>query len=129
MQRWLQVHIPPVSAGKEETIILGGQTIAGFLILPDGSERPINIPSTYYADFRTIAEANAFVRDYTFNIDELQIKPPFAFVFGLRLNTGCCYYITSADVLTNQTAAAWRLIPLEGAKWNPIREMRAVPLP
>ena len=127
MRRWLQAH--DLLAEKDEPIVLGGRGINGFLVLPDGAQRPTDVPSTYYSDFLKIAQAYAFQRDYKVGMAELPRSGPFAFIIGMRVHANiCCYYITVPDVLTNKSVLAWRLEPLAGAEWKAIRQMQAIPV-
>ncbi len=126
--RYVKASIAPISRATDDAVLVGGVGISGFLVLPDGAEKPISVPSVYYSDFRKIPQVEAFKRDYDADVGALQISPPFAFIIGIHLDESCCYYITPPEVMLDTTVKAWHLRPLEGARWKAIREMRAEPL-
>ncbi|MBX9907356.1 MAG: hypothetical protein K2Z25_01445 [Beijerinckiaceae bacterium] len=128
MQRWLANYDRPSDVRPDEALLVGAPAVTGFLVIPDNTPRPFDAPAVSYTEFLKIAEVNAFKRDYGFDVHDMQLKPPFAFMVGMRLNPSCCYYISSPDVLTAHHVAIWRLSPSRALPWNAIREMRASPV-
>jgi hypothetical protein len=128
MQRWLAHYDLPGDVRPDEALLVGAPAVTGFLVIPDHTPRPTDAPAVSYTEFLKIAEINAFKRDYGFDVQDMQLNPPFAFLVGMRLNPSCCYYISSPDVLTDHHVAIWRLSPSRALPWNAIREMRASPV-
>lgn len=100
----------PVATGSPNVNIVGGApALTGFLVLPDGVQRPRDVPAfnatTFIAMYKSI---------YTPELGPSAVnylpEPPFAMVFSVTQN-GEDYrwdFITPAEVLTDKTAPRWQ---------------------
>lgn len=89
-----------------------GRTVTGFVVTPDGTPRPRNVPAISVSDFRELARDLYLERDYGKFVDGANALAPFAFITAARLDRpaeGWNFYVAPEDILTDQAPEAWRL--------------------
>src|SRR5262249_13581122 len=71
--------------GPHERIVLGGRSITGFLVLPDGSARPASIPSLHLSDFIRLVRVGGIEGDFGPS-QAFAERVPFALVCTPRID-------------------------------------------
>lgn len=97
--------------GRPDSELIVGRTVTGFVVTPDGTPRPLNVPSISASDFRVLARDLYLERDYGVFVDTAIAHAPIAFVTATRLDRpqdGWNFYLTPTETLTNKAPPAWQ---------------------
>jgi hypothetical protein len=120
----------------DESIVPGGRFITGFQVIPDGSSRPLHVPTLFVSEFTKLAHMINIESDFGPFIDLAVRRVPFALVVTGRFDNAnqSNIFIAPVTVLERQDVAAWRFqvrqAPPGGADWNSLQEaVAAEPVP
>jgi hypothetical protein len=107
----LAAHPPFGRAGPNEDIVLGGRAVTGFLVVPDGGDRPASIPALSLAEFARLVESTGIEREMGPFMADVADRAPFAFVLAPRLDRRDQFdlYLAPPGVLRDTGVWAWRL--------------------
>jgi hypothetical protein len=110
---WLAHRFPPGDAirqnlpatAQDETFVLGGHRMAGFLVVADGKPLHPDIPSIHLGDFMAIAKQSGLYQS------PLPLAVPFGLVFAPRLtNTKLSnLFIVPVNFMEHPDVSVWRL--------------------
>jgi hypothetical protein len=95
--------------------ILGAPSLAGFLVIPDGSTRTSSLPTIEFSTFRTMFEESLLLPDIGPVVDTTAEHLPFIFFAaprseGQRAGRAMTYlYVGSPQMLTNELIRRWTL--------------------
>jgi hypothetical protein len=124
-------------ARADEFIIPAGRLITGYQVIPDGSPRPLNIPTLFASEFAHLARMIEIEVDFGPFLDVALRRVPFVLVVTGRFDNVDQSNILLAPVtlLEQQSGvAAWRLRVRQGVPggkpWTTLREVLTVePIP
>jgi hypothetical protein len=130
-------YAPKGSARVDENIVPGGRFISGFQVIPDGTTRPLNIPTLFVSEFVHLAQMTNVESDFGPFIDVALRRVPFALIVTGRLDNvdQSNIYLAPITLLEQQDGvAAWRLqvrqAPPGSKPWNTLRDVvSAEPIP
>ncbi len=119
---------PTGNARTDESIVPGGRFITGFQVIPDGSSRPLHVPTLFVSEFTKLAHMINIESDFGPFIDLAVRRVPFALVVTGRFDNAnqSNIFIAPVTVLERRDIAAWRFqvrqAPPGGRDWNSLRE-------
>jgi hypothetical protein len=119
---------PTGNARTDESIVPGGRFITGFQVIPDGSSRPLHVPTLFVSEFTKLAHMIDIESDFGPFIDLAVRRVPFALVVTGRFDNAnqSNIFIAPITVLERRDIATWRFqvrqAPPGGRDWNSLRE-------
>jgi hypothetical protein len=118
--REIAAHSAFEPVGPHERIVLGGRSITGFLVLPDGSARPTSIPSLHLSDFIRLVRLGGTESDFG-PARAFAGRVPFALVWSPRIDREdpTTIYVAPPRILQEPDAWAWRLSMRQQPSENP----------
>jgi hypothetical protein len=119
--REIAAHPAFEPVGPHERIVLGGGSITGFLVVPDGSTRPTSIPSLHLSDFIRLLRLGGIEGDFG-PAQAFAGRVPFALVWSPRIDREdqTSIYVAPPGILQERDAWAWRLTMREQPSENPV---------
>jgi hypothetical protein len=98
----------PLAANEQ--VVLGGRAITGFLVVPDGSARPISVPALHASDFINLLRLGGIEGDFG-PAQALVERAPFALVWSPRIDQQdpSSIFLAPPGILLEPDAWAWRL--------------------
>jgi hypothetical protein len=114
--------IAPMAVAAEEMktnqqIVFGGSRVTGVLVVPDGTEPPVGVPTISYSKFSKVIEQSN-VQIYQPLITPVHPTLPFAFVVAPRRETGTVssyQLIAPPEILLEKDVHSWKLTTVN---WN-----------
>jgi hypothetical protein len=124
------------NAQTGESIVPGGRFITGFQVIPDGSSRPLHVPTLFVSEFTKLARMTDIESDFGPFIDLAVRHVPFTLIVTGRFDNAnqSNIFIAPITVLERRDIAVWRFqvrqAPPGGRDWNTLREaVAAEPVP
>jgi hypothetical protein len=95
----------------DETAVLGGRRISGFLVIPDGATPRHDFPTLEFSTFSKIIGQSG-IEQYQGLIHPLAPKAPFGFIFAATLGSmGSNFnYVVPPEVIEKKEVAAWKFV-------------------
>lgn len=129
-------HAPISSPLPDEEVVPGGRFISGFVVVPDGTTRPLTVPSLFASDFVDMVRQFNLERDLGSFLPRVMARLPVAFILAGSLDDPdqSRIYIAPPLVLERPDVWAWRFklrpwLPGE-TPWVTLREaLTAEPVP
>jgi hypothetical protein len=134
--REIAMHPAIVALRSDEHVVPGGRFISGFVVVPDGTSRPLAVPSLFASDFVEMIRQINLEHDVGPFLQPVMKRLPFAFIVTGSLDEEyqSHIYIAPPLVLERRDVWAWRFklrpLPFSATPWVTLRDAAtAEPLP
>jgi hypothetical protein len=103
---------PAADADSNVYYVYGGARSTGVLVMPDGADLPITVPSLHFSEFERLVVRSRIEPYYHGLIHPTAPKPPFGFIEPPRMEkdrSGAVLFIVPPEVMLQKDVYGWRL--------------------
>ena len=103
--------VKPATTQADESVIVGGRFVAGFLVVADESSLPPNVASLHASDFIKLLQSTSLGNELRLNAADIRARVPFALIWAPRLNMSyqIYSYVAPSAVLERKDITTWHL--------------------